>query len=53
MAVNPISSIKAYWGSDYSVHKYVVLAMTYNRFQDISRNFSITNGIPREFDRVY
>jgi Transposase IS4 len=44
MAITRLSSIELYWGSDYGKHKYVVLAMSCNRFQDITRNFCVING---------
>jgi hypothetical protein len=53
IAVNPITSIEAYWGLDHGVHEYITLAITCNWFQDISRNFSIRNGITGEFGRVF
>jgi len=52
MGLTPLSSIEYYWGTDHGKHEYIVLAMSCNRFQDISRNFSITNGETREFSRV-
>ena len=52
MATTKLSQIELYWGSDHGKHEYVVLAMSCNRFQDISRNLCFTNGKTGEFDRV-
>jgi hypothetical protein len=55
MALCPLSDIELYWGTDRGKHEYVVSALSCNRFQDISRAFSlciVCKGT-NEFDRVY
>jgi hypothetical protein len=53
MVATKLSSIELYQGSDHGKHEYVLLAMTCNKFQDIPRNFCITNGEKGEFGKVW
>jgi hypothetical protein len=52
MAITKLDCVELYWGTDHGKHEYVTHTMSCNRFQDISMNFCITNGIQSEFERV-